>query len=94
MYSVMENSFVLSWIKKVETFARIICTSESAYQTIFLKAETSHIETLLIEWLTCLGLKTAFSPSSKHNLPVFSASSEPAQPNKEPLKENFTEYQL
>lgn len=43
--------------------------------------------------LTCLGLRTTLSPS-KHSLPVFSASCEPAQANKEPLKGNFTEYQL
>lgn len=43
--------------------------------------------------LTRLGLRTTLSPS-KHSLPVSSASCEPAQANKEPLKGNFTEYQL
>lgn len=46
--------------------------------------------------LTRLGLRTTLSPS-KHNplpFPVSSASCEPAQANKEPLKGNFTEYQL
>lgn len=66
---------------------------EFTYQTIFLKAETSCLGTHLIKHLTCLGLKTTFSPS-EHNLPVFSASCETAQPNKEPLNENFTKYQL
>lgn len=66
---------------------------EFTYQTIFLKAETSCLGMFLIRLWTCLGLKTTFSPP-KHNLPVSSASSEPAQPNKEALKETFTEHQL
>lgn len=55
------------------------------YQTIFLKAKTSCLGMLLIRLLTCLGLKTTFSPS-KHTLPVFSASFEPAQPKKHSKK--------
>lgn len=72
--------------KKAETLARIINTrySEFTYQTVFLKAEIHCLRTLLLRCFTCLGLKTTFS-SSKNNPPVFSASSEPAQPNKEPL---------
>lgn len=40
---------------------------EFTYQTIFSKAETSSLGTLLIGLLTCLGLKTTFFPS-KNNL--------------------------
>lgn len=66
---------------------------EFTFQTKFFKTETSCLGTLLIILLTWLGLKTTFS-LSKHNLPVFSASCEPAQLNKEPLKVNCTEHQL